>query len=282
LLGGGLPFGGMVLLSAKSGSGKSTLASQILINAVEQGYKCLAYSGELSNDRFKAWLDYQVAGKHVQEYSNKWGDTLYKISDANRELIEAWYRDKIFLYDNSYIPEDDEQEVKLVELIVNMIMQYGVKVILLDNLMTAMGLENMSGADKYDMQDKFGRKLARVALRYNVLILLVVHKRKNNYSTDENDEVMGSSTIPNLATVIMSYDRNNEIEVGQRLLKVSKNRLFGRVELKGYVLDYDPKSKRIYGKGDTLYTEYGWRKLEVPDGFLTIDDDEITPFDTED
>jgi KaiC/GvpD/RAD55 family RecA-like ATPase len=274
LLYGGLPFGGVVVISAKSGSGKSTLASQILVNAIAQDYICFAYSGELPNYLFKAWLDFQVAGgRHIVEYQNRWGDTQYNVSAANKELIKAWYRGKCYLYDNSAIADDETEEVSLIKLTENMIMQYGVQVILLDNLMTAIGLESVSGNDKYEKQSEFMKDLSRLALRHNALILLVAHKRKNNFSTNEDDETSGSSDIPNLATITMSYNRDSEIEENQRKLKISKNRLFGKVETNGFIVNYDPKSKRIYGQGDDLYVEYGWRKVETKDdGFVAIDD----------
>lgn len=273
LLYGGLPMCGVTLVSGKSGEGKSTLASQILVNAIEQGYKCFAYSGELPNYLFKAWLDFQVAGsRHIIEYQNKWGETQYGISKANKEQITAWYRDKCFLYDNSIV--DGEEHESLINVTENIIMQYGVKVVLLDNLMTAIDLEAVSGSDKYEKQSDFMKKLSRIALKHDALIILVAHKRKNNFSTNENDEISGSSDIPNLATVTIAYEKNDELEPYQRLCKISKNRLFGKTETKGYLLEYDQKSKRIYGQGDDLYVDYGW---STNDGF-TNDGDE-TPFE---
>ena len=62
----------------------------------------------------------------------------------------------------------------------------------------------------------------------------------------------------------------------QRLLKVSKNRLFGKVNTTGWILEYDEKSKRIYGYGDDVNHDYGWNKSQ--DGFESIDGEE-TPFD---
>jgi len=136
-------------------------------------------------------------------------------------------------------------------------------------------LEVAYGSDKYERQGLFVKKLARLATRHNALILLVAHKRKNNFSTNENDEISGSSDISNLAMVTISYEKNNEIEQSQRLCKVSKNRLFGKTETKGYILDYDEKSKRIYGQGDDLYVDYGWNKNDG--GFTSINEE--TPFD---
>lgn len=274
LLYGGLPLGGVVLISGKPGEGKSTLASQILVNAIHQNYKCFAYSGELPNYMFKSWIDFQIAGgRHIIEYQNQWGDTNYSISKTNKQMISDWYRGKCFLYDNSIIDGDEKES--LVNVAESAIMQYGIQVVLLDNLMTAIDLESTFGSDKYERQSLFVKKLARIALRHNALILLVAHKRKNNFSTNENDEISGSGDISNLATITIAYEKNSEIESSQRLCKVSKNRLFGKTETKGYILDYDEKSKRIYGQGDDLYVDYGWNKNDG--GFIQINEE--TPFD---
>jgi RecA-family ATPase len=172
------------------------------------------------------------------------------------------------LYDNSAIADDETEEVSLIKLTENMIMQYGVQVILLDNLMTAIGLESVSGSDKYEKQSEFMKDLSKMALRHNALILLVAHKRKNNFSTNEDDETSGSSDIPNLATITMSYNRDDLIDEDQRRLIVSKNRLFGKVEKKGFIVNYDKKSKRIYGYGDDVNVDYGWNSDS--DGFIPL------------
>ncbi len=276
LLYGGLPFGGAVLVSGKAGEGKSTLASQILVNAVYQGHKCFAYSGELPNYLFRAWIDFQIAGgNHITEYQNKWGDRNYKVSGTNRKLIADWYRGKCFLYDNRVVDGDEKES--LLEITENVIMQYGVDVVLLDNLMTALDLSpEKSAFDKYDQQSIFIKKLARLALKYNALVLLVAHKRKNNFSVNENDEISGSGDISNLATITIAYEKDKGLQPYQRRLKVSKNRLFGKVETQGYVLNYDEKSKRIYGEGDNVLFDYGWSK--EGDGFVQMDMEDDFPF----
>lgn len=275
LLCGGLPFGGVVLISGKPGDGKSTLASEILVNAIYQGYTTFAYSGELPNFLFKSWIDFQIAGpSRITTSSNQWGDNIYSISNTNKSEISEWYKDKCFLYDNSAIDGDEKES--LVKTVEDVIMQYGARVILLDNLMTAIDLEEVHGTDKYDKQSNFVKKLTRVALRYDALILLVAHKRKNNFSTNENDEISGSGDISNLATITLAYEKDKELQANQRLCKVSKNRLFGKVNTTGYILEYDEKSKRIYGDGDNVNFDYGWSKS---DNIVSIEDDEETPFD---
>ncbi len=146
--------------------------------------------------------------------------------------------------------------------------------ILIDNLMIALDLDAEKYTDRYDRQSRFVKRLTKLALRYDIIILLVAHRRKNSYSTDANEEISGSSDITNLAGVILSYDRDKELQLSQRRLIVSKNRLFGKLELKGFVLDYEERSKRIYGEGDNVNRQYSWDKS---DGFISVEDMEI-PF----
>lgn len=274
LLYGGLPFGGVHLVSGKPGEGKSTLASQIMINALSQGYKCFAYSGELPNYLFKAWMDFQIAGPHhIFEYQNQYGDTNFNVSNTNRELIADWYRGKAFLYDNRVIDGDEKES--LIKTVENVVKQYGVRVVLLDNLMTAIDLEVGQNSDKYERQSEFVKRLSRLALRYNLIIILVAHKRKNNFSSNENDEVSGSGDIANLALITIAYEKNKDLSSDQRLCKVSKNRLFGKVNTDGWILEFNEKSKRIYGAGDDVNVDYGWNKQN--DGFYEAEEE--TPFD---
>lgn len=277
---GGIPFGMVCIIAGKRGDGKSTLASQIMGNAVEQGYSTFAYSGELPNYLYKSWFDFQIAGRnHITENQMGPGIVNRFITNRNQELINAWYREKAYIYDNRIIDSDEQED--LLKSVTQAIMQYGIKVLLIDNLMTAMYIDEKQGSDKYDQQGRFVRELSKIAIRYDVLILLVAHRRKNGFTQDVNDEVSGSGDITNLAGLTLSYDRGNSDDVrsgrmteDQRRLIVAKNRLFGKVNLQGIVLDYDEKSKRIFGAGDDVNRQFGWNKS---DGFESVRDMEI-PF----
>lgn len=267
LLCGGLPFGQVVLLTGKAGDGKSTFASQLLLNALNYGHKCFAYSGELPNYMFRSWIDYQAAGDSMSNYFEEWTKWSQKkpmkVRTEVLHKISNWYKGQIWLYDNSNFNADDEEAlIALLEQIIN---QYGVRVILIDNLMTALDLERGLGTDKYERQSLFIKKMTRLALKYNILILLVAHKRKDNGYTEVNESVSGSLDIINLASIVLSYERpsNKWIEDGSatkedRVLKVTKNRLFGNIDTYGYVLKYDPVSKRIYSNDAERYRKYGW------------------------
>ena len=279
ILYGGLPFGMVCLLSGKRGDGKSTFGSQIIANAIEHGYITFTYSGEMPNYLYKSWFDFQIAGPHhITESINQYGYVSRFITKKNQELIDCWYREKAYIYDSGIV-EGEEQE-DLLKSIKNSIMQYGVKVILIDNLMTAMYIDENTGTDKYDRQGRFVRELTKIALKFDVLILLVAHRRKNAFTTDANDEISGSGDITNLAGITLSYDRGNKedfekyvMDESQRKLIVAKNRLFGKTDLKGIILSYDEKSKRIYGAEDDVHKRFGWNREEFTEVM------EETPFD---
>lgn len=282
MLYGGLPFGMVCVIAGKRGEGKSTFASQILGHVVNQGYVTFAYSGELPNYLYKNWFDFQIAGRHhIIENQSEYGGVNRFITRANQALINEWYREKAFIYDNRIIENDEKED--LLKSIEKSIQQYGVKVVLIDNLMTAMYIDEQRGSDRYEQQGQFVRNLAKLAIRYNCLILLVAHQRKNSFTTDINDEVSGSGDITNLAGLTLGYNRGSKEEIDkgfitqdQRKLIVAKNRLFGKINLNGIILDYDERSKRIYGDRDDLDYQFGWDKS---DGFYSVEDGQEIPFE---
>ena len=273
---GGFPFPSVVLITGKRGEGKSTLTSEIIANAIEQGYTSLVYSGELAAPYFRAGLVKQLAGnRHTFKYVGKHGEVGYKVSDSNTQIIKRWMRGKLHVIDNSQVGSNDT--IGLLDAVENVIQQYGVRVILLDNLMTALSSMAEKSSEKYELQGQFTRKLTQIAMRYNVLIILVAHKRKNSFAGDEMDDVMGASDITNLASIVISYGRggkNDNCDDSQRMIRLLKNRLFGKVNFSGWIMDYDERSSRIYGPNDNPDKEYSWVKL-LSDDFEDITEGEL-------
>jgi len=270
---GGLAFGGYVLITGKAGEGKSTLANQIICQALNQGYNTFVYSGELTNSFFKNSIDRQLAGRHVLKYQDElWHDDRFTIPDDVQNKISEWYRNRCFVYSDE-ISDDPDSIISLMERAIN---QYGVRVFLIDNLMTALDLEQSESKERFDQQSEFVRKIARLARKMNVLIILVAHKRKGKTVKADNDDILGTSEIANLATVIISFARKEE-GANQNKLDISKERLFGKT-MSDLTIFYDPQSKRLYENVEDLNFEYSWYGETDNDGFLETDETDEIPF----
>ena len=267
ILSGGIYLGQTVILTGKRGDGKSTLGSQILANALNDGKTIFAYSGELPDYFFKRWIDFQIAGKqNVIDRAGEAGSVNYFIPKEKVSKISEWYRGRAYLFDNQST-EDDELG-NLLETIEKAVQQYGIQLVLLDNLMTALDV-GMS-VDLYRAQSKFTDKLVKMAKRQQVAVILVVHPRKNGSGNDDNDAVSGSSDITNKVDVVMTYKRDKVSKDNERLLTVSKNRLTGKLAVgeNALTLFYDEASKRISDKTEDFTKPFGWEVDK--DGFVPV------------
>lgn len=240
---GGLLLGHVVLLSGKRGEGKSTFMSQLVADAIEQNNAVFIYSGELPNYHFKNWLDLQIAGgNHIETVKNEFGDDEYYLSENTVQKINRWYYDKAFIFDNSAV-SDDEYE-GLIKVIVDSICRYDIKLVCIDNLMTAMDSDPKS--DLYRLQSQFVKNLERLAQQYDVAIVLVAHPKKTNGQFD-NDSVSGSSDITNAVSFVFNYQRAKDEDGCDSILTVTKNRMTGNLLLgdNAIRLHYSRKSKRL-------------------------------------
>lgn len=267
---GGLVMGQVVLLTGKRGNGKSTFMSQLVCEALDQGENVFIYSGELADYHFKRWIDFQLAGTdHIKSIQNVYGDFEYTISDDVTRKISDWYKGRAFIYDNNWIPDDGGEFESLPETIEKVIKQYGVRLVCIDNLMTAM--ETVQENDQlYLAQSNFVGKLKKIAVKYDVVVILVAHPRKTKLEFD-NDDVAGSADITNKADVVMSYQRVENDDSCDSTLSITKNRLFGKYANKenAIKLFYSEKTKRIFPYGQ-YPKRYGWEK-----GFTPIMEEEL-------
>lgn len=256
---GGLIMGQVILLTGERGHGKSTFMSQLVCEALEQKECVFVYSGELTDYHFKRWIDYQLAGNsNILQQQNEYGDAVYTISEETTRAINAWYRGRAYIYDNNYVALSDDAELEtLVTTMEKVIRQYGAKLICIDNLMTAMDIS--LDTDLYRAQSKFVGDIKKIAVRYDVAIILVAHPRKAKDGRFVNDNVSGSSDITNKVDVVMNYERVDDEDYDARL-DITKNRLFGKYARNenGIRLYYSQSSKRITSITSGKRT-YGWQ-----------------------
>lgn len=258
---GGLIMGQVILLTGKRGDGKSTFMSQLICEALEQNESAFIYSGELADYHFKRWLDYQLAGpNNVVESTNDYGDKIYSISSDTTESINAWYKGRAYIYDNNYINQADGEFEALTQTIEKVIKQYGVKLVCIDNLMTAMDVS--INDDLYRAQSKFVGDLKKIAINYDVAVVLVAHPRKSKDANFDNDDVSGSGDITNKVDIILNY-KQTQADDHDSLLEITKDRLFGKRATgdNAIKLCYSESTKRIIATSG-ITRKYGWEKLK--------------------
>lgn len=250
---GGFYFGQVILLTGRRGKGKSTLASQFVCQALHAGQSCFAYSGELIHANFREWMDRQLAGpENLRQIENRSGKRDWTLPEWQRSRLHDWYYHTMWLYDERGV--DGEETESLIQTVEKVIREDGIKVILLDNLMTA--LEEDLSADLNRLQSNFVRNLARIARKYNAIIFLIAHprKRKSDSGDFDADDVMGSGNITNAVDVVLNYDVGpDKFGKPDRVLSVKKNRLTGDLT-DGIALWFDPASKRISERKD----DFSW------------------------
>lgn len=275
---GGFYFGQLIVLTGKRGDGKSTLGSQFGAFALSQGQKVFYYSGEMEDWQVQDWLERQLAGpEHINAKHGENGNTEYLVRSDASDAIQQWYADRCWIYDNTSAAAADEaqEQEDLIETLDTAIRQYGVRFLIVDNLMTAMD-DDMS-LDLYRQQTRFARKLSQMAKAHDVIILLIAHPRKAG-GDFKNDDVAGSANITNLADVVLNYSRPTQQGAAERLLQVTKNRLTGETNFEGIELMFGKASKRIGETG--VNWRMAWEAdTDEPEG---AEDDGWTDADIED
>lgn len=234
----GMVFGSLNILSGRNGSGKSTILNQIYIaEAIAQGYKTFLFSGELIGGNVKYWLLQTLANEEqFAEYTAKDGHKYKKVTMQAKEKIVNDMKDRFFLYDS-----DDYRIEAIIEKMTVLAKRYGVRVFVIDNLMTV----ESSLKDKYEAETDIVKKLKNFAKKYNAIVHLVAHPRKSMNDEIEKDDVAGSANITNLADYVTTISRvKDDVVEYDAILKILKNRHTG-VNV-GKKLMFNIERKRFY------------------------------------
>lgn len=203
---GGFELGLTTLWTGINGAGKSTVLGQTLIEAVEQGRKVFAFSGELMAHKFQYWIDKQTAGTPYlkAKVSDKTKRTYYAVDEFAKKKIHAWYKDKLFLYDNKNGMKFDT----ILEVMKAYAEYKDAKVFLVDNLMRL----DLKGLDKdtYEAQSRFMNSICDFAQTYKVHVHVVAHPRKIHGSIISKSDVSGSGDLTNRADNVLAVHRATE------------------------------------------------------------------------
>ena len=257
---GGYMYGMLSVWTGVNSSGKSTMLGQELVDAVDQGYRVCAYSGELPAYIYRYWIDLQAAGplNLIGEYDDYKEANVMRVRSDCREAIREWYKDMFFLYDSLGGVSDKD----LFEVFDYTARRYGCKIFLVDNLMLMTFAE--SDKDFYMRQSAFVKKLKKFALQHDCHVHLVAHPRKTSGRLTKMD-VMGSGDITNIADNVLSQHRvptpEIEAEGCHAYLDIFKNRFSGRQDVSVALL-FDEPSKRFYREQEPRLRikAYGWER----------------------
>lgn len=208
---GGFRFGCVYVWTGKTGEGKSTFLSQMMLEAIEQNYNVFAYSGELDKDDFKRNMYAQASGEqYLDIFTNK--KTGRKEGDLIPEVVERidkWITGRFWLYDRTIVGAHEPE--KLLKIMEEAYRAYDCRVFLVDNMMTVRTQEK--GRDSYEMEAEFMSKLCQLAMKFGILIHLVIHPRKTDgRPVVYNDDIGGSSKNANLASAVFSVRKVNNSE----------------------------------------------------------------------
>lgn len=248
---GGFYEGQLITLTGKRGTGKSTIASMFAVAALWQKWNVLFYSGEMADYEVKRWIDFQIAGEKAIQERVYTASTGYYLAPEQEQQLADWYRHRLFLVDN--VAMEEQEHTDLTAELETAVRTYGVRFVIMDNLMTAID----AGENVYLEQSRFAKKLKALARKLHIVILLVAHPKKSRASELDSDEISGSGDVANLSDTVIALDRvkqknDDDTEYLQTLLAVQKNRATG-VLVQGndrIPLRHSRKSKRVYQMGD--------------------------------
>ncbi len=268
----GFVEGSLNVFTGNSGAGKSTLINQMcLIESIKQGHKCFIFSGELTNSNLKYWIAHTLANEEdLETVQRKDLSTYTRIKQRAVNEMAEWLKDKLYIYNNDL----DYSYKTILTRMEQLAKRYGVKVFVLDNLMT---INLGRGLDKLEAETEFIAAIKKFAKTYNAIVHLVAHPRKigKGEIVDKTD-VSGSANITNLADYVTTITRveaeEDSIEEDCTIFSVKKNRPTG-VQNKNIKLNFDTFRRRFYITNEELEKNY------YSKGFIQIDiNDTELPF----
>lgn len=259
---GGFFAGELSVWTGKRGMGKSTILSQLLLNAVDQGHKVCAYSGELDKAQFREWAYLQAAGPEHIGYRDDplTGKRLPTVDSAVDKLISEWLHERFFLFDLERNTRHDPEAI--LSQFAYAKMRYRADVFLVDNIMS-VDFDYKRDSDFNRVQSQFTQALAAFSKRQHVHTHLVVHPRKSSSGKAGDitaDDVHGSGDITNRADNVFFLTTHSvpgaKGPEQKPILITLKNRDFGS-KINQW-LDFDKKSRRFFPDGGDPKKTLGW------------------------
>lgn len=274
----GFNKGEVTLWSGNNGSGKTTILNQIILNNAQNGYKTVVFSGELTANRIKSWLQLQAAGRQNTKPTKY--ENLYYVPPSVGAKIDKWMSDKVFIYNNDY-GNEFEQLFKDIE---DFLEKNDIDALVIDNIM-AIDLANLSN-EQNQQQTQAILKIINITKKKNIHTHIVAHPRKAVGFLRKTD-ISGTANLTNAVdNVIIAHRVNQDFKITatnfydakliaamteitgySNIIEVCKNRDLGVMDLL-VGLFYEIESKRVINTR-TENPIYGWEYNEQQEITLT-------------
>lgn len=203
----------LTLITSSTDNGKTTLASQVLCEAIRQGYKAAAYFGEdrgseAASRLYRQLVPYSRTSYVEKAYVQNGKRTCITeqfLSPAMWKSAHDFYAGKLFLY-NTRLPHDIDGLLEGFE----QARQKGCRVFLLDNMETV----EYEGENENKRFKDIAIALRDYAINKKVHVLIVAHVRKMEREVilPTIDDVKGSSAVANTAKNVISIIRTDKLD----------------------------------------------------------------------
>lgn len=254
--------GGVTLLTGLPSAGKTTFLNQVVLRAMDSEYKTFLFSRELLNGMSKGWFSQVAAGRrnmHKIPLPNQ--DIEYWVTnDEAKEKITEYYDNSFFIYKD----EEENTEDKLFESMELCATKKGLRLFIIDNLMTVQLKADTTDTNK--AQTDFMNRLIKFSMKYDVAVVVIAHPRKIQGGTDIGlFDVAGSQNIVNLATRTIGLKRVKDDEKNNTsskyygydvIISIIKDRIFGST--KEIPVYYDKIDRRFFSNYEEFDWVYGW------------------------
>lgn len=240
-----LKGGEVSIATGLTGEGKTVFVNQVAVNAVDKGYETMIINGELDKRVLVNNLYMMVVGDDREYLDKKLYNrkTIYEPNSVAQKALLEWHKDRLFIYNKGESKLKTDQE--LLEMLENKINKHGIKLAIIDNLMSIM---SYGGQNIWTDEGNFTQSLVDIAARTGCHIVLVLHPNKSAERGKKFNvnQINGSGNIPNKAFNIFMIVREWKLDSEcDGYIYVDKNRTWGDI----------CKAKLYYNKGRRMFGE---------------------------
>ena len=205
--------GECTIVGGINSSGKSLVCGQILLNAMEQGIKCLSVSLEMSprSQLIRMWRQASLNVEPTMDFGLG---------------FNSWARNKLYFFDKRGSVDLNT----LMAVIRYSVDHYNTRLILVDSLMTIADI----ATDDYNAQKKVVCQIADACRELDCHIILVCHARKTTSIKDKIDRfsVRGAGELTDRVDNVLLLGRfyNDNSEDPDAYIAISKARHWDMAE----------------------------------------------------